>query len=121
MPDPLSAQVMIVEDDALLALDLASTVRGAGLQVVGPFSSVDAAVRAVAVHQPDIAILDIDLQGQLSFPVADALAAANVPFVWLSGSSAEVLPSPYRSRPFASKPIADVGILQLIAQVLKTP
>jgi two-component SAPR family response regulator len=104
-------------DDALLALDLASTLRRAGLQVVGPFLSVDAAMRAVAVHQPDIAIPDIDLQGQMSFPVADALAAANVPFVWLSGSSAEVLPS----RPFASKPIAAVGIFQLIAQVLKTP
>jgi DNA-binding NarL/FixJ family response regulator len=121
MPDPLCAQVMIVEDDALLALDVASAVRGAGLQVVGPFSSVDAAVRAVWVQQPDIAILDIDLRGQMSFPVADALAAANVPFVWLSGSSPEVLPSPHRSRPFASKPVAAVGILQLIAQMLKTP
>ena len=47
MPNPVSAQVMIVEDDALLALDLASTLRRAGLQVVGPFLSVDAAMRAV--------------------------------------------------------------------------
>ena len=113
---------MIVEDDAAAGARpcehqcagraCRSSARShPSMQLCEPLRSTSLTLRSLISH----------LQGQLSFPVADALAAANVPFVWLSGSSAEVLPSPYRSRPFASKPIADAGILQLIAQVLKTP
>jgi hypothetical protein len=48
----------------------------AGFQVMGPFATIDTALQAFAAHQPHVAVLDIDLRGQLSFPVADALATA---------------------------------------------
>ncbi len=87
MPDLTAVRTMIVEDDILLALDLADALRGAGHEIMGPFSSVDAALKGVNADRPQIAILDIDLNGHLSFPVADALARENVPFLWLSASS----------------------------------
>ena len=55
--------------------------------MIGPCSSVERALQAMAALQPDAAILDIDLNGRMSFPVADALALRNVPFLWLCGSS----------------------------------
>jgi DNA-binding NarL/FixJ family response regulator len=84
---PKSMQVMIVEDDALLAIDLTDMLSHRGFQVIGPCSSVERALQAMAAHQPDVAILDIDLNGHTSLPVADALALLNVPFLWLSGST----------------------------------
>jgi DNA-binding response OmpR family regulator len=121
MPDPGPTQVMIVEDDVLLATDLADNMREAGHRVVGPFFSLDAAAEALATHKPDIVVLDIDLRGQRSFPIADTLACANVPFVWLSGSSPDIVPARHRGRPFASKPAAPAALLQLIARVLERP
>ena len=120
MPSLHDMQVMIVEDDTLLAIDLAEALRDAGLQVIGPFSTVDGALHGVAAHRPQAAILDIDLRGQLSFPVADALAGANVPFLWLSGSSPNVLPEHHRGRPFVRKPLAKALILRMLADLLKT-
>ena len=74
---------------------------------------------AMAAHQPDAAILDIDLNGHMSFPVADALARLNVPFLWLSGSSRDTLPEHYRVRPFVSKPLVPAVILGELTGLLK--
>ena len=110
---------MIVEDDVLLALDLADTLRDAGLTILGPFGTVDAALDAVRADRPAGAILDIDLKGILSFPVADALAAANVPFMWLSASSRDV-PAAHQARPFLSKPFAAPTLLRVVRRLVKT-
>jgi DNA-binding response OmpR family regulator len=120
MPNLIPIRTMIVEDDILLALDLADALRGAGHEIIGPFSSVDAALKGVNADRPQIAILDIDLNGHLSFPVADALARKNVPFLWLSASSPEIVPERYRVQPFLSKPFATHGILRVMANLLTT-
>jgi hypothetical protein len=70
-------------------------------------------------YQPDAAILDVDLDGHLSFPVADALALRNVPFLWLSGSSRDRLPEHYRVRPFVGKPLVPAVILGALTDLLK--
>jgi DNA-binding response OmpR family regulator len=119
MRSPTNARIMIVEDDVLLALDLADALRGAGLEILGPFASIDTALRALA-DRPDVAILDIDLNGRLSFPVADALAGANVPFMWLSASSPDVVPQHHQTRPFLSKPFAAAMLLRVLEDLVKT-
>ena len=121
MRSPTNVRIMIVEDDVLLAMDLAGSLRDAGLDVVGPFACVEVALQGMTNHLPHIAILDIDLNGQMSFPVADALATENVPFVWLSGSSPDVLPEHHRHRPFLTKPFASHTILRVMTDLLKTP
>ena len=117
MPNPV--QVMIVEDDALLGIHLADMLSHRGFQVIGPCTSVEGALQAMAAHQPDAAILDIDLNGHMSFPVADALALLNVPFLWLSGSSPDTLPEHYRLRPFVSKPLVPAVFLGELTDLLK--
>ena len=120
MADLTAIRTMVVEDDILLALDLADALRNAGHKIIGPFASAGAALQGMTTDRPEIAILDIDLNGHNSFPVADALVRENVPFLWLSASSPHILPGRYRSQPFVSKPFATHGILRVMADLLRT-
>ena len=101
------------------ALDLIQTLRDAGYAVIGPCSSVEVALDHLCEQQPQIAILDIDLNGHHSYPVADALAREQVPFIWLSASPPEIVPAMHRDRPFLSKPFLPAQIVQLVSDVLK--
>lgn len=76
--------ILVVEDEALIALDLSLTLEDHGAQVSGPFATVDTALPACS-DLPDAAILDVDLRGAKSFPVADCLASRGIPFVFHTG------------------------------------
>jgi CheY-like chemotaxis protein len=83
---PRAARILVVEDDALLAMELAATLEGAGHRVVGPAHSVPEAFARVRGDAPiDAALLDVDLRGETVAPVADALAAHGVPFAFVTG------------------------------------
>jgi DNA-binding response OmpR family regulator len=97
-------RVLLVEDDALIAMDVEGSLNDFGCQVVGPFGSVVDAIAALRTEQPDCAVLDLNLNGRLAMPIADALSEARVPFLFLSGHSRDVLPDRHRTRPFLSKP-----------------
>lgn len=70
---------MVVEDEALIALDLTMTLEEMGAQVLGPFGTIRAAAACGAV---DAAILDVDLGGEPVFPLADRLRAAGTPLLF---------------------------------------
>ena len=79
-------RILIVEDEAMLALDLEFAFEDAGAQVVGPAVSLDQAMALVSgVADIDAAVLDVDIAGQPVLPVAQALSAAGVPFVFHTG------------------------------------
>src|SRR5687768_10546420 len=73
--------ILVVEDEALVAWDLESTLHAAGLNVLGPVASVKAALDLLRKSRPDAAILDVNLHGELVTPVARQLRTMNVPFV----------------------------------------
>ena len=76
-------RILVAEDEALVAIDLDYALREAGAEVIGPVSSVDAGVTLLAsVDDIDGAILDVDLRGELVFPLADMLRDAGVPIVF---------------------------------------
>jgi DNA-binding NtrC family response regulator len=75
--------VLVVEDEAMIALDLSMTFEDVGAEVVGPCLTVESALdRAL---EADVAVLDVDLQGRPVFPVADSLARSGTPFVFHTG------------------------------------
>ncbi|MCK0167567.1 response regulator [Jannaschia sp. S6380] len=76
--------VMLVEDEALLALDLSLTLEDAGARVAGPFATVESALSAC--EDVDCAVLDVDLWDQKVYPVADRLMASRKPFLFHTGS-----------------------------------
>ena len=78
-------QILVLEDDALLAMDMEDFLSDLGVNVVGPVSHVDAALEKINVTDLDGAVIDLNLRGELSFPVIEELKAANIPFVICSG------------------------------------
>jgi DNA-binding response OmpR family regulator len=110
-------RIMVVEDEALLAMQMELLLAEAGLVVVGPAASVAEAIELAKQQSPDVALLDINLSGQKVFPVADVLAAADTPFIFLSGHSRDVLPERYGDAPFLQKPCEAEALLQAVDAV----
>lgn len=103
---PLAGRrVLIVEDRYVLANDIAKAVDRLGGEVVGPSATVAAAEVLLASSRVDIGLLDVNLGGELVFPIAEALAERDVPFIFLTGYDAAGLPGPWRDRPRLEKPI----------------
>lgn len=84
--------VLVAEDEMIIAVDLCDTVEEAGFEVQGPYDTAQSAIDAVERRTPDLAILDINLEGGEVYPLAERLMAQNVPVIFHSGrvSPAEV-------------------------------
>jgi DNA-binding response OmpR family regulator len=96
--------VLIIEDEFLLGLSLQEDLAAAGAEVTGPVSTVREALDIVASEAFDLALLDVNIRGEMSFSVAEALLERNVPFVFLTGYDSDVLPEQLRRLPRLSKP-----------------
>ena len=77
-------RVLVVEDEFLIAMELRAMLEDGGFEVVGPVSTVAAALRRLADERPDAAVLDVNLRSERVTAVAIAPAAAHVPFVLAS-------------------------------------
>jgi CheY-like chemotaxis protein len=83
-PPPAGRLVLVVEDEFLIAMDLEQLLRRHGWRVLGPAATVAAALRLLRGAMPDVALLDVNLGGELVTPVAVELRARGVPFVLAS-------------------------------------
>jgi CheY-like chemotaxis protein len=99
--------VLIVEDDPIIALDFEETIQGFGVKTVRTAGSVVRALDMIADRAPDFALLDVGLVREKSFAVAAQLEALRIPFVFVTGYSAGVrLPAEFADRPRLSKPFS---------------
>ena len=108
-PDALRGRrLLVVEDEYLIAAALERALEGRGAEVVGPAGSVEGALRLVEAEgdRLDGAVLDINLRDERVYPVADVLAARGVPFVFLTGYDAQVIPDTYAGVPRSEKPVS---------------
>ena len=103
--------VLIVEDEALVALDLSEMVESMGHTVIGPCISAAAALAAIDVCGVDFAVLDFNLRTGTSTPVADVLVSRSVRFVFLTGYRRDALPARFCEYPLLSKPV-NVAVLE---------
>ena len=79
-------RILLVEDEYFIVDDMVRTFKACGAEVVGPVASVDGALDLIAATERlDGAVLDVNLQGEMAYPVADALVARGVPFVFATG------------------------------------
>ena len=107
-------RVLVLEDSFLVAEVIAETLEAGGCDVVGPVSRVDSALPIARDEPLDGAVLDVNLAGEFSFPVADTLAERGVPFLFVTGySDLEVLPSRFRKAPMMHKPFAPDELAEL--------
>lgn len=112
MPEPLhNRRVLVVEDENLLMHELAVRLEDEGAVVLGPFASADSAREFLERKQHvDVAILDLNLNGEPADAVADALQARGIPFVITSGYDTDSSEARYRGVPHFGKPV-DFGAL----------
>ncbi len=99
-------RILVVDDDYLIAMDIAETVESYGGKVVGPVGRLPEAQELARREQPDGAILDVNLNGNTSYPLARELCAAGVTVVFLTGYEATVMTAEFADLPRLSKPFS---------------
>jgi CheY-like chemotaxis protein len=114
-------RILVVEDEYLIAAELADLLQQSGAEVVGPVGSVPQALALIAERKTEIdgATLDVNLRGTPVFPVADALRTLGIPFVFCTGYDTEKIPSAYRSEPCCTKPIDSALLMKHLAAQLQ--
>jgi DNA-binding response OmpR family regulator len=112
-------RVLVVEDDRLIALDVANELKSAGCTVIGPASRLEPAVTLAQAQQIDAAVLDIFLEGAFVWQLAGMLAAQRVPFIFLTGfGHALDFPPAFASIVRLEKPVRPGAIARNIASLL---
>ncbi len=110
-------RLLLVEDSMMIALDAQMMLVSAGLEVEIAGNVADA-VRALAVTRFDLAVLDVNLSGETSFPVADALVAAGVPLVFATGYGETVsIPERFGEVTVLAKPYDENGLKRALVSV----
>lgn len=85
-------RILVVEDEALIALDICETLESAGAEIVGPAYNLTAGLELAEANDLDFAVLDLNLSGVKSTPIARQLNAAGTRFAWLSSVRRSELP-----------------------------
>jgi two-component sensor histidine kinase/DNA-binding response OmpR family regulator len=110
-------RIMIVEDEALVAMILEDQLQEIGLSTVATCASIAEAMKAIDRNPPDAAILDVNLGGQLVYPVADRLMDLHIPFVFVTGYGRESIDRRYDSIHVLEKPVERQALEAVFAKV----
>ena len=119
--DATRRRVLVAEDEFLVYLLLEEELRANGYEVVGPFTTLADAQGAAVREAIDLALLDINLGGEMVFPVADELFARKVPLIFLSGYASAAVPERYRNVPRLDKPYDPVRLLAAVRHFFEAP
>lgn len=113
--------VLVVEDEMLIAMELTAILEDAGFEVVGPAFNNDRALALVEEGGFKVCVLDVNLRGQLSTPVAEALTAQAIPFVLSSAYADELLEQhqAYRGRTNIGKPAPAGRLISALRSLVK--
>ena len=111
-PQMEGLRVLVVEDEALVALQLEDLLTEQGCIVVGPASRVRQALKLLNDHPVDAAVLDLNIAGELVYPVADELTNRGLPYIFATGYGTSGLTEPYRGQRVVEKPFARRELLQ---------
>jgi two-component sensor histidine kinase len=102
---PAMSRIMVVEDEALVGLMMMDIVKELGFSACGPFASVAEATAAAKNGDCEAAVLDVNLNGELVYPVADMLAENGVPFIFVTGYGPDLVDKRFAKVPVVQKPV----------------
>ncbi len=115
---PRGLRVMVLEDEAIIAMLLEDMLAEMGCEVMGPVSDVSAALNLLEAETPQMALLDVNLShGQSSYKVAEALAGRGVPFAFVTGHAPGGLQAPFTDRPTLQKPFHLAALVDVVRVV----
>ena len=120
MPDSLTGKrVLVVEDEYFIASDLKRALTTEGAIVVGPVGSLAAGL-SLAEEPIDAAVLDVNLNEAMSFPIADKLRSRGVPYMFLTGYDGWSLPAQYRDAARLAKPFPPQNVVAMVRSLVAT-
>ena len=111
-------RVLVVEDEAIVAIFLEEVLEELGHEVAGVVSRLEDAMARANDKDFDLAILDVHLAGVAVYPLADVLAARHIPFVFTTGLGKDVIPAHLRDRPTLQKPFRAEDLSRTIATLV---
>jgi len=98
-------RILLVEDEILVAMMMRDILGDLGFSVVGPFSRLSEAMVAAVHDDIDAGIIDVNLGGEFVYPVAEVLAARDIPFIFVTGYGVESIDNRFASVPVIKKPV----------------
>lgn len=118
-PELAGRKVFLVEDESLIIMMIEDALADLGCEVVGVASRFDDAMTKARTLAFDIAVLDVNLNGLRTFPVAEAIAARGIAFVFATGYGATSVPELLKSAPVLQKPFAPNDLAQALSTALR--
>jgi len=114
-------RVLVIEDETSVAGTLRGMLSALGYAIAGTTSRFDEALGILDREPIDAVVLDIDLHGTASYPIADELAARGIPFIFSTGYGAHILPAGYERFPLLTKPFRRAALGEALANLLTAP
>jgi CheY-like chemotaxis protein len=118
MKESAARRVLVVEDDIMIRMLIEDMLNDLGFAVAAQAAKVSDALVAAQNADIDVAILDVNLSGETTGPVAEALAARGTPFVFATGYGEHTLPEQFRDRPLLKKPFQLDGLKRMLETAL---
>ena len=116
--DLAGRRILVVEDEVIVAWALEDMLSGLGCAVVGPAARVNQALTMIEAEAFDAAVVDVNLDGEKSYPVVDALTARGVPFVFSTGYGKAGIKAEYGAFPVLQKPYASSKLGDALSRLL---
>jgi CheY-like chemotaxis protein len=115
-------RILVVEDQSLIAMEMQERLENAGAVVVGPVGRIQRGLSSAEKEPLDAALLDVDLNGERCWPIADALVSRSIPFAFTTGFAANiVMPDRFVKHPVITKPCSERDVLAILEELLARP
>lgn len=118
MSEQPRCRVLVVEDEAMIAMLVEDMVQDFGSEVVGPAARMADAIKLAQNAELDAAILDINVDGSVIYPVADILSTRSIPFIFATGYGSKALPTRFCNAPTVPKPFSYQSLSGALRAVL---
>lgn len=115
---PSGLRAFVVEDETLVAIFLEDLLEELGFIIVGTAGQIPRALAQIALLQPDIAVIDINLAGEEAYPIAKALDERRIPFVFATGYGDGRVHPDWQHCPVIQKPYQIADLQRALAQAL---
>jgi DNA-binding response OmpR family regulator len=113
--------ILVVEDEFLISDEIALAFAHLGVETIGAYTLEEGMELLESSAKVDGAVLDVNLQGKMVFPLADALQKRRVPFIFATGYDRDVIPERYQSVPCCEKPLDPKEVVQALFDVPTYP
>jgi CheY-like chemotaxis protein len=119
IPSPLTGlRILVIEDEGLFGILVEQILDRFGCQIVGPAGNVADAMQMIRTGTIDVAVIDLEWQGEMAYPLADALIATNVPLVFATGLPAKQIEDRYSHVPVVGKPFEEGELRGALLEVI---